>query len=211
MINIVNLYYSNKIFLLLTLWILTIYIYSYFSLNNFHYFNNYILTISSLVYLFIFMKQQNTINYTQVITLYVILKLSILIMCLFNETLFNSYMVESDATLYHIPKILSLNYDNFIQYISDYRDYGNTGKLTHLFYAIIFNIFQPIVNILDVSINKFLIILVYIIDTFIILLTVNYLSNILSKEEIENEFIIYSTSLILFSPFILYHSFFVLK
>ncbi|MCK5293759.1 MAG: hypothetical protein KAJ49_03835 [Arcobacteraceae bacterium] len=120
-------------------------------------------------------------------------------------------MIESDATLYHIPKILSLNYDNFLQYILDYTNYISTGKLTHVFYAIFLYLFEPIRELNGMDIDKFLMIIVYIINSCMLLLVVYYLSTILNNEKIESQFIIYAVSLILFSPFILYHSAFILK
>lgn len=202
----------NYKFLLLLFWLLSICIYTFNFIHNFHFVNNILLIVSTISYLVYFYKPSVSISISSILTLFIFLKVFILLLSLVDNDLYTYFMYNGDAYRYHYPRIEQLNLSNWFEYITDYKMYAvETGKLTHLFYALFYNLFNPILEILSDDKIYNLHIISYIINTLLLITVVIYIYKVLSKNKIEKIYIIYSVSLILFSPFIITWSNYLMK
>lgn len=203
---------DNYFFLLLTtFWIVTTLVYSFFNIIGYHELNNIILIVSSLLFIYTFYKARCD-NFIIVILLYVLLRLLFLVILLVDYDFFLHIMYIGDSFNYHIPRITELTIENFIPYLFDIKNYASmTGKVTHVLYALPYNFFKHLANIYSNNEILNVSIIVYVTNTVLFVAVSVYLKNTLEKIKIEKKYIVYAVSLILFSPFILTWSSFVVK
>ena len=201
-----NSRYSNILFLLF--WTSSLYVYSLIYLLNDFNINEVVLVSGLIAFLLSFLVLQR-VTLGVVLTLFLFIKISFLYFTLIDTSFMQYIMDNGDANNYHIPMILSLNIDNFINYLSDYKEYAmSTGRFTHVIDAGFYYLFSSFS-----SNNEYEMVMIstYILNTILLTLSSVLLYFSLRKEKIAREFAVLSVSLILFSPFVLTWSAYTLK
>ncbi|MGH2278560.1 hypothetical protein ACRCD7_05395 [Aliarcobacter sp. ERUVET-7] len=203
----INIFY----FLFFILWIVSIFLYNLNLVNNLHSFNNILLVLSTMAYLIFFYKPQINISISLIIIIFIFLKISILIFSLIDYDIFYHYLYTGDAYNYHFPSIEKLDFSNWLGYIFEYKMYAvETGKLTHLLYAIPYNLFNPFFELFSNDKIYNLHIISYIVNIFLLSFTSWYMY-IKLKRIIETKYASYAVMLFLFSPFIFAWSNYLMK